>query len=102
MTSHPISKTVFFAIAIIAWQESLGAVNLQVQVNPGTVAPGDAVLVELAVYNSIRFLDEVTQMETELGIVYSEAAAVVRSAIGVGNDESSVAPEALAQDGRTD
>jgi len=51
MISHPVSKTVFFAIAIIAWQESLGDVNLEVQVNPGTVAPGDAVLVELIVSN---------------------------------------------------
>lgn len=56
----------------------------------------------LAVYNSIRYLDEVTQMETELGFVYLEAAAVVQSAIGGDNDEFSVAPEALAQDGKTD
>ena len=57
---------------------------------------------DLAVYNSIRYLDEVTQMETELGIVYSEAEAVVQSVIGGGNDEFSVAPEALAQDGKAD
>jgi hypothetical protein len=57
---------------------------------------------DLAVYNSIRYLDEITRMETELGIVYSEAEAVVQFAIAGGNDEFSVAPEALAQDGKTD
>ena len=51
MISHPVSKTVFFAFAIIAGQASLADVNLQVQVNPGTVAPGDSVLVELIVSN---------------------------------------------------
>ena len=51
MINHPISKVAFFAFAVIAWQESIGAVNLQVQVNPGTVAPGDAVLIELIVSN---------------------------------------------------
>ncbi len=34
-----------------------------------------------AVYNSIRYLNEITQMETELSIVYSEAVTVVQSAI---------------------
>lgn len=56
----------------------------------------------LAVYNSIRYLDEVTQMETELGIVYSEAAAVVQSAIRGGNNDFSVVPDAIAQDRKTE
>lgn len=56
----------------------------------------------ITVYNSIRYLEEVTRMESELGIVYSEAIAVVQSAIRSGNGDSSVAPEALAQDGIAD
>ena len=55
---------------------------------------------DLAVYNSIRYLDEVTQMETELGIVYSEAEAVVQSAIGGGNDDAAFAA-ALIRDARS-
>ena len=47
----------------------------------------------VAVYNSIRYLDEVTQMESELSIVYIEAIAVVESAIRNGKSGSPVAPE---------
>lgn len=36
---------------------------------------------KLAVYNSIRYLDEVTSMESELGITYSEATLVVEAAL---------------------
>ncbi len=36
---------------------------------------------KLAVYNSIRYLDEVTSMETELGVTYLEASLVVESAL---------------------
>jgi len=36
---------------------------------------------KLAVYNSIRYLDNVTGMETELGIVYAEAMLVIQAAI---------------------
>jgi hypothetical protein len=37
-------------------------------------------------------------MESELGIVYSEAIAVVQSAIRSGNGDSPVAQEVLAQE----
>ncbi len=56
----------------------------------------------ITVYNSIRYMEEVTRMESELGIVYSEAIAVVQSAIRSGNGDSPVALEALAQDGIAD
>ena len=36
---------------------------------------------KLAVYNSIRYLDNVTGMETELGVVYDEAMTVIQSAL---------------------
>jgi len=52
----------------------------------------------LAVYNAIRYLDDVTGMETELGGVYAEAEAVVRDAISRLGKEPSSAPESLAQD----
>ena len=32
---------------------------------------------EWAIYNSVRYLDNVTSMETELGVVYEEAEAVI-------------------------
>jgi len=35
---------------------------------------------DLAVYNAIRYLDDVTGMETELGVVYAEAESVIVSA----------------------
>lgn len=35
---------------------------------------------ELAVYNAVRYLDEVTAMETELGIIYEEAQGVILEA----------------------
>lgn len=35
---------------------------------------------ELAVYNAVRYLNEVTGMETELGVVYAEADAIIRGA----------------------
>lgn len=35
---------------------------------------------DLSIYNSVRFLDAVTSMETELGIVYEQAEAVIRDA----------------------
>ena len=34
----------------------------------------------LAIYNSIRYLDDVTSMETELSVIYDEATLVVQSA----------------------
>jgi len=38
---------------------------------------------KLAVYNSIRYLDDVTYMEAELAITYAEAAAVVTEALRI-------------------
>jgi len=35
---------------------------------------------KLAMYNSIRYLDQVTSMETELGVTYGEAASIVEAA----------------------
>lgn len=34
----------------------------------------------LAVYNSIRYLDDITGMEEELGVIYSEAFSVIQTA----------------------
>ncbi len=36
---------------------------------------------KLAIYNSIRFLDDVTGMEEELGVTYIEASRVIQSAL---------------------
>jgi hypothetical protein len=35
---------------------------------------------ELAVYNSVRYLDNVTAMETELSVVYGEAETIILDA----------------------
>ena len=35
---------------------------------------------DLAIYNSLQYLEDVTSMETELGVVYTEAASVIQSA----------------------
>ncbi len=44
---------------------------------------------QLAMYNSIRFLEDVTRMEAELSVTYAEATSVIQSAmIEVGNDAS--------------
>jgi hypothetical protein len=41
----------------------------------------------LAIYNSIRYLDDVTGMETELAVTYEEADSILRSAlVGMGID----------------
>lgn len=49
---------------------------------------------DLAVHNSIRYLEDITAMETELGAVYVEAAAVLRSALldeaGNSDDDAAV------------
>lgn len=52
----------------------------------------------LAIYNSIRYLDDVIGMEAELGITYTEASIVVDSALArmgldSGHEENGVAPE---------
>jgi hypothetical protein len=36
---------------------------------------------KLALYNSVRYLDSVTRLETELTITYAEAVSVIRSAL---------------------
>ena len=33
---------------------------------------------DLAIYNSVRYLGDITGMETELGVIYSEAASIIR------------------------
>lgn len=53
---------------------------------------------DLTVYNSIRYLDEVTQMETELSGVYEEAISVIGTALRSGNGEPPAVPERLAHD----
>ena len=56
---------------------------------------------DLAIYNAIRYLDRVSSMETELGVVYSEAESVILSAKQIMNEDSPKDLESLAQD-RTD
>ena len=41
----------------------------------------------LALYNSIRYLDEVTNMEEELGVIYDEAFSVIQTARTTRADE---------------
>ncbi len=53
---------------------------------------------DLAVYNAIRYLDDVTSMETELGVVYTEVESVIRSARRIMSGESEPEPESLAKD----
>jgi len=36
---------------------------------------------KLAAYNSVRYLDNITGMETELGVIYEEATIIIQSAI---------------------
>jgi hypothetical protein len=54
---------------------------------------------ELAVYNAIRYLDDVTGMETELGGVYIEAESVLRNArqFLTEDPDTDSDPESLAQ-----
>ena len=42
----------------------------------------------LAVYNSIRYLDDITSMEEELGVIYNEAFSVIQTARSTLIDES--------------
>jgi len=54
---------------------------------------------KLAVYNSIRYLDEVTSMETELGIIYVEAALIIEAALRrLNTGEDNDAAEVLSQE----
>ena len=43
--------------------------------NPQNISPGQ---INLAVYNSVRYLSDTTNMEAELSAVYSEASSVVQ------------------------
>ncbi len=52
---------------------------------------------DLAVYNAIRYLDDVTGMENELGGHYAEAEAVLRSARQFLTEDPDTETEALAQ-----
>lgn len=52
-------------------------------VNPKNLSPDT---LDLAIYNSLQHLDDVTNMETELGVVYDEATAVLSEAWSVVND----------------
>ena len=45
----------------------------------------------LAAYNSIRYLDDITSMEEELGVIYNEAFSVIQTA------RSDIADEAARQ-----
>jgi hypothetical protein len=53
---------------------------------------------DLAIYNAIRYLDDVTSMETELGAIYSEAESLIQSAIRPMNGRPGPQPESLASD----
>ena len=53
---------------------------------------------DLAVYNAIRYLDDVTGMETELGVVYAEAESVILSAKKIINEDPQSNLESLALD----
>ena len=53
---------------------------------------------KLATYNSIRFLDDVTGMETELGVTYQEAARIVLAALRKNDATDGVIDEANAED----
>jgi hypothetical protein len=37
-------------------------------------------VLDLAIYNSLQYLEDVTSMETELSVVYQEASSVIRAA----------------------
>ncbi len=53
---------------------------------------------DLAVYNAIRYLDTVTGMETELGVVYAEAESVILSAKQIMNENTPRNLESVVQD----
>jgi len=53
---------------------------------------------KLALYNSTRFLEDVTGIEAELGVTYVEAARVVRSALVKLDPAANITEEPLADD----
>jgi len=51
----------------------------------------------LAVYNSIRYLDDITKLEQEMGVVYFEVTNVLNSAMtGLGDNSAAARPLAAA------
>jgi hypothetical protein len=47
---------------------------------------------KLSVYNSVRYLDNITAMESELGVVYDEAASVLRNELDRIDEDLNVRP----------
>ncbi len=41
----------------------------------------------LSLYNSVRYLDEITNMEEELGVIYAEAFSVIQTARTISGDD---------------
>jgi hypothetical protein len=62
---------------------------------PASLAPNG---LELAIYNAVRYLSDVTAMETELSVVYGEAEAVIIESWGgaAGKMLGNIDPRALA------
>jgi hypothetical protein len=52
----------------------------------------------LALYNSIRYLDSVTRLETELSITYAEAASVIQNIQREMSGDASEIDDASSQD----
>jgi len=53
--------------------------------SPQNLTPGQ---VDVAVYKSVRYLAETTGMEAELGVIYSEASAVIGRHLGLPEPET--------------
>jgi hypothetical protein len=47
---------------------------------------------KLSVYNSVRYLDSITAMESELGVVYDEASSVLRNELDRIDKDLNVSP----------
>ena len=54
-------------------------------VSPQNLSPEQ---VNLAIFNSIHYLNDATSMEAELSVVYGEATAVIGEAIGLPETDS--------------
>lgn len=52
----------------------------------------------LSIYNSIRYLDDVTNMESELGVTYEEASSIIRSALVDMGTDVNVAHQPMTAD----
>jgi hypothetical protein len=53
---------------------------------------------DLAIYNAIRYLDDVTSMETELGVIYAEAESVILTAEKILNEDTPSDIKSMVQD----